>query len=45
VHHARREAAELAHHAQALQAAFERLDADDRAGCSDLREAVLALRA
>lgn len=45
VHHARREAAELAHHAQALQAAFERLGGDDRAGSRNVLDAVLALQA
>jgi hypothetical protein len=45
VHHARREAGELAHHAQALLTAFERMDADDRLACAGLRDAVLALRA
>jgi hypothetical protein len=44
VHHARREAGELAHHAQALQSAFERMKADDQAACQGLRDAVLALR-
>ncbi len=44
VHHARREAGELAHHAQALQAAFARLSADDRAACQGVRDDVLALR-
>jgi hypothetical protein len=45
VHHARGEAGELAHHAQSLCAAFERLSADDRAACQGVRNAVLALRA
>jgi hypothetical protein len=44
VHHARREAGELAHHAQALQAAFARLSADDQAACQGVRDAVLSLR-
>lgn len=44
VHHARREAGELAHHAQALRAAFQRLDPDSQAACRDARDAVLALR-
>lgn len=45
VHHARREAAELAHHTQALQTVFARLSADDAAACRGLHDAVLALRA
>lgn len=45
VHHARREAAELAHHARALQAAFARLRSDDQAACRGVLDAVLALRA
>jgi hypothetical protein len=45
VHHARGEAGELAHHAQALQAAYGRLGRDDRAACQGVRDAVLALRA
>lgn len=44
VHHARREAGELAHHAQALRAAFERLGGDEREGCREVCDAVLALR-
>jgi len=44
VHHARREAGELAHHAQALRAAFERMSADDQTACQGVRDAVLALR-
>lgn len=45
VHHARRESGELAHHAQAVRAAFDRLSADDQAACRGTRDAVLALRA
>jgi hypothetical protein len=44
VHQARREAGELAHHAQSLQSAFERMKADDRAACQGVRDAVHALR-
>jgi hypothetical protein len=44
VHHARREAGELAHHTHALQTAFERMKADDQAACQSVRDAVLALR-
>lgn len=43
VHHARREAAELTHHAQALRAAFDRLSARDRTVCHETLDAVLAL--
>jgi hypothetical protein len=35
----------LAHHALALQAAFERLGGDDRAGSRNVLDAVLALQA
>lgn len=45
VHQARREAAELAHHAQALQQVFDRLRADDQSACRDTLDAVLALHA
>jgi hypothetical protein len=45
VHHARNEAAELAHHAQAMQAAFDLLGGDDQAACRGMLDAVLALRA
>lgn len=43
VHHARREAAELAHHAQAMHDALERMSADDRAACAGAFDAVRAL--
>lgn len=45
VHHARREAAELAHHAQALQCVFERLGRNDQSGSRYVLDAVLALQA
>jgi hypothetical protein len=45
VHHARRESAELAHHRQALQAAFARLARADQSGARGVLEAVVALRA
>jgi hypothetical protein len=45
VHHARREAAELAHHSQALRAAFERLGRNDQSGSRKVLDAVLALQA
>jgi hypothetical protein len=44
VHHARREVAELAHHADEMQGAFERLGADDQAVCRETLVAVLALK-
>ncbi len=43
VHHARREAAELAHHAQAMHDALGRMSADDRAACAGAMDAVRAL--
>ena len=43
VHHARREAAELAHHAQAMHDALGRMSADDRAACAGAWETVRAL--
>lgn len=43
VHHARREAAELAHHAQALRDAFARLNRDDQSANRGMLDAVLAL--
>jgi hypothetical protein len=43
VHHARRESAELAHHAQLLRAAFARLSRDDRSANRGMLDAVLAL--
>lgn len=45
VHHARREDSELAHHAQALRAAFERLSAADAEACRAVHDAVFALLA
>jgi hypothetical protein len=45
VHHARREAAELAHHAEAMRGAFERMTADDQDACREALGAVQALRA
>lgn len=45
VHHARGEAAELAHHVQSMQAMFGRMSDDGRAGCSDTLAAVLRLTA
>jgi hypothetical protein len=43
VHHARREAAELAHHAQAMHDALGRMSADDQAACAGALDAVRAL--
>lgn len=43
VHDARREAAELSHHAHAMQAAFGRMAAGDQAGCRETLEAVRRL--
>jgi hypothetical protein len=45
VHHARREEAELVHHAQAMRGAFERMKADDQGACREALDAVQALRA
>jgi hypothetical protein len=43
VHHARREAAELAHHAQAMHDTFLRMSADDQTACAGALDAVRAL--
>lgn len=43
VQHARGDAAAFAHHRQAAQAAFERLDADSQAGCRGTLDTLLAL--
>jgi len=45
VHHARGEAAELAHHAQSMATAFNCLTADDQAGCRETLDAVQLLKA
>jgi hypothetical protein len=45
VHQARREAAELAHHAQALREAFGRLSPDDQTATRSTLDTVLALQA
>ena len=45
VHHARREAAELAHHTEAMRSAFERMKTDDQDACRETLGAVQALRA
>jgi hypothetical protein len=44
VHHARREAAELAHHAQAMREAHAAMRADEQAACRPELDAVLALQ-
>jgi hypothetical protein len=43
VHHARREAAELAHHVQAMRDAFGRMSADDQSASAPALDAVRAL--
>jgi hypothetical protein len=44
VHHARREAGELAHHLQELRKAFAALSADDQTSCRGEFDALMALR-
>ena len=44
VHHARREAGELAHHLQELRKAFAAWSADDQTSCRGEFDALMALR-
>ena len=44
VHHARREAAELAHHAQAMREVHAAMTAEDQAACREELDAVVALQ-